>query len=73
LNKLKQGKVLNMMQTMTGETSYVVPSPLGIPISLNESYSHILRLTGNTKLTGNLFGLTSDVKLDTTATPRCVS
>ena len=72
VKELEAGKEMEYLQTFTTETSILIPNPLGVALSYNGSYSHVLRLSAGMKLTGNPFAKSNkdQLKFDVNLRPR---
>ena len=75
INALREGQTIDSTSTLAAQTTLMVPTPLGIPMCLNLTYTHILRANGNIKLHGKpleYIAGRSDLKLESTIRPRLV-
>ena len=52
VQKLIDGKEINLQHTMTAQTSIMIPTAFGLPLYLNQTYTHQLRTTGQITLHG---------------------
>lgn len=54
---LANGYKLDNINTVCGESVLMIPTPVGIPLYFNASYTHVVHLFGDVKTEGDLMTL----------------